>query len=111
MHVYPRPCPDDLVNSRRAFEANEPRDLFYRAATELVALAREGRTSLTLAEALAVLLQTWNKAYYRFYTHLRQLRLSFRRKSFGDGPGIAPERKSWCHVNADKCLKCPGFAV
>ena len=25
-------------------------------------------------------------------THLRQLRLGFRRKSFGDGPGIAPGR-------------------
>jgi len=25
-------------------------------------------------------------------THLRQLRLGFRRNSFGDGPGIVPER-------------------
>src|SRR6056297_1692717 len=30
----------------------------------------------------------------RLQAHLRQLRLGFRRKSFGDGPGIAPERKS-----------------
>lgn len=27
-----------------------------------------------------------------YLTHLRQLRLGFRRKSFGDGPGITPER-------------------
>jgi hypothetical protein len=52
--------------ARDAFEANEPRGLFYRAATELVGLALRGETSLTVAEALAVLLQTWNGAYYRY---------------------------------------------
>jgi hypothetical protein len=57
----------DLKKARRAFEANEPRDLFYRAATELVRLALQRRTSLTVAEALAVLLQTWNKAYYQYH--------------------------------------------
>src|SRR5215475_10918937 len=56
----------DVKAARNSFEANEPRDLFYRAATELVDLALRGATSLTVAEALAVLLQTWNKAYYRF---------------------------------------------
>jgi len=48
------------------FQKNEPRDLFYRAATELIALARDHKSSLDLAEALAVLLQTWNRQYYRF---------------------------------------------
>lgn len=52
--------------ARDAFEANEPRDLFYRAATELVDLASKGSTSLSVAEALAVLLQTWNKSYYQY---------------------------------------------
>ncbi len=33
---------------------------------ELVDLAMRGETSLSLAEALAVLLQTWNRAFYRF---------------------------------------------
>jgi len=56
----------DLNEARDWFEKNEPRGLFYRAATELVSLALEGRTSLSLCEALAVLLQTWNRAYYRF---------------------------------------------
>lgn len=56
----------DVKNARKAFETNEPRDLFYRAATELVDLALRHSTSLTVAEALAVLLQTWNKAYYQF---------------------------------------------
>ena len=57
---------NELKKARKAFEANEPRNLFYRAATELVDLALQGATSLTVAEALAVLLQTWNKAYYQY---------------------------------------------
>jgi hypothetical protein len=56
-----------LQAARVAFEADEPRDLFYRAATELVDLALRGATSLTVAEAVAVLLQTWNKAYYQYH--------------------------------------------
>ena len=56
----------ELESAREVFEANEPRDLFYRAATELVRLALHGKTNLSLAEALAVLLQTWNQAFYRF---------------------------------------------
>jgi len=60
------PTLQDLRAARDAFEANEPRDLFYRAATELVVLALQGATSLSIAKALAVLLQTWNRAYYQF---------------------------------------------
>lgn len=56
----------ELEVAREAFEGSEPRDLFYRAATELVGLALRGQTSLSVTEALAVLLQTWNSAYYRF---------------------------------------------
>jgi hypothetical protein len=58
---------DELLAAHAAFEANEPRDLFYRAATELVDLAIRGQTKLTLVEAIAVLLQTWNISYYRFH--------------------------------------------
>ena len=58
--------PSQLQAARAALEAHEPRDLFYRAATELVDLALKQATSLTVAEALAVLLRTWNMAYYRF---------------------------------------------
>lgn len=57
---------DQLDRARKSFEEYEPRDLFYRAATELVGLALDRKTSLTVAEALAVLLQTWNAQYYRF---------------------------------------------
>jgi hypothetical protein len=56
-----------IKHAHSVFLWNEPRDLFYRAATELIALARNGKTSLTIGEALAVLLQTWNSAYYRFH--------------------------------------------
>jgi hypothetical protein len=36
--------------------------VFYRAATYLV-----GQAPLTVPEALAVLLQTWNRAYYQYH--------------------------------------------
>lgn len=62
----PLPTVDELQKARIMFENYEPRDLFYRAATELVDLALAHQTSLTVAEALAVLLQTWNAQYYRF---------------------------------------------
>jgi hypothetical protein len=58
--------PAEVAAARAAFEENEPRDLFYRAATELVDLALRGACALSVAEALAVLLQTWNREYYRF---------------------------------------------
>ncbi len=60
------PTVDELKAARKAFEESEPRDLFYRAATELVGLALQGKTTLSVPEALAVLLQTWNRAFYRF---------------------------------------------
>jgi hypothetical protein len=57
----------DLKKAHSIFRTKEPRDLFYRAATELVRLALEdSNSSLPVADALAVLLQTWNSAYYRF---------------------------------------------
>lgn len=56
----------DAKAARKVFRRKEPRDLFYRAATELIRLVRRRPTSLTIGEALAVLLQTWNKDYYRF---------------------------------------------
>jgi hypothetical protein len=61
------PTVQELETARVAFEQNEPRDLFYRAATELVDLAIQQATSLNLAEALAVLLQTWNRAFYQYH--------------------------------------------
>ena len=60
------PTIDQLNESAKLYEEYEPRDLFYRAATELVELVFKNRTSLTLEEALAVLLQTWNRSYCQY---------------------------------------------
>ena len=64
-----KPCTptiQELQAARQVYESIEPRDLFYRVATELVDLALRGAISLSVAESLAVLLQTWNKAFYRY---------------------------------------------
>jgi len=66
MPIDKAPSIEDLQKARKVFLKNEPRDLFYRIATELIELAINGKTEVTLSEALAVLLQTWNRAYYQF---------------------------------------------
>ena len=66
----PTPAPEDIARAREVFERREPRDLFYRAATALVDLALSGKVELRPAEAIAVLLRTWNASYYRFHPGL-----------------------------------------
>jgi len=44
---------EELKKARIRFEENEPRDLFYHAATELADLAIRGVPHLTLAEAVS----------------------------------------------------------
>jgi hypothetical protein len=77
-HEHHTPSQAELDAARHAFEQHEPRDLFYRAATELVELALREQTKLTVVEAIAVLLQTWNRSYYRFHgkptlEHIQQI--------------------------------------
>jgi hypothetical protein len=60
------PSVEDVNSARREFVRREPRYLFYRVATELIALSLKEATTISLAEALCVLLQTWNRNYYRF---------------------------------------------
>ncbi len=60
------PTAEELSAARTEFKRVEPRALFYRAAGELVESAWRGQSSLSLAEAVAVLLQTWNKAFYQY---------------------------------------------
>ena len=64
--ALPQPTTTDLEIAHAVFESEEPRDVFYKAATELVDAAIRGTSRLTLAEAIAVLLQTWNRPYYQF---------------------------------------------
>lgn len=84
--------PADLTRGHAAFEKNEPRDLFYRAATALVsfALAETATTNtFPVADALAVLLQTWNVSFYRFK------RKTFdRAKHFMDIEGLISTNRS-----------------
>ena len=61
-----RPSWRDLEKARIAFEENEPRDLFYRVATTLIEQAIEGNLDISITDAVAVLLQTLNRSYYRF---------------------------------------------
>lgn len=56
----------EITMAHTIFLKKEVRDLFYRVAMDYVSRAIEGQTELTLAEALSVLLLTWNSAYYRF---------------------------------------------
>ncbi len=66
MQINKCPSIKDLKKARKVFLKNEPRDLFYKVATELIKLSIKERTNVTLSEALAVLLQTWNRAYYQY---------------------------------------------
>jgi hypothetical protein len=72
------PTVREIDKARKAFQQREPRDLFYRVATELIDLSIRKVTTLSVPEALAVLLQTWNKNFYRFHDgfsekHLRKI--------------------------------------
>jgi hypothetical protein len=62
--LYPMPTAQDILKARKVFKEKEPRDLFYRVATEMMSLATQRKTQFSVSEALAVLLQTWNKRYY-----------------------------------------------
>lgn len=60
------PTNDEVVIAHNLFLQNEPRDLFYRTAIFLIELSINQNGELSIAEAISVLLQTWNKSYYRF---------------------------------------------
>jgi hypothetical protein len=59
-----RPVQADLKKAHRRFEQREPRDFIYRASTELVENVLAGTSDLTMGQAIAVLLQIWNRVYY-----------------------------------------------
>jgi hypothetical protein len=63
---------EQLRLAHQSFLQNEPRDLFYRAAIHLVEEAWNKQGALTLAEAVSVLLQTWNRQYYQFHPFTNQ---------------------------------------
>ncbi|MBI1831230.1 MAG: hypothetical protein HYR84_07260 [Planctomycetes bacterium] len=83
----------DLEASAAKFKSIEPRGLFYHAATTLVELAIEGNGKLKTAEALAVLLQTWNKAYYQYRPFTEQHFLDIERVIQEHWPALIEFRK------------------
>ncbi len=61
------PTMKSVEDARKRFIAGEPRNLFYLVATELIDLSSKKTTNkVSVAQALAVLLQTWNVSFYRF---------------------------------------------
>jgi len=117
MADFHTPTIQDIEEARKVFEEIDPRKLFYRAATELVELTISGKTSLTLAEAIAVLLQTWNRPFYRYRSfdsqhfsdidglikRYRKVLESFRQRSIGtlhyqDGEAVKKVFKSFEEV-------------
>jgi hypothetical protein len=60
----------------RRFREAEPRDLFYRVSTRLLELAAERDIGIDPAECLAMLLQTWNRDFYRFHGPFTDERLT-----------------------------------
>ena len=64
-----KPTVEDLAAAREIFEAAEPRDLFYKLSLYLMEQAEARCGPFSRAEALAVLLQTWNRSYYQRQRH------------------------------------------
>lgn len=56
----------DVSSARVEYETRVPGDLFYKVATSLVSIALDGNPRVSIAEAIALMLQTWNKQYYQY---------------------------------------------
>ncbi len=61
------PTYDEIVQAHNLFLQNEPRDLFYRLATNIIQFAINNVGLFSITEAVSVLLQTWNNNYYRYH--------------------------------------------
>lgn len=57
---------EDVRRAHQVFLQNEPRDLFYRAAVHLVQDAWNQQSPFTIAEAVSILLKTWNRPFYQY---------------------------------------------
>ncbi len=61
------PSVDDLEKAHKIFFEKEKRDVFYRAAILLMPLALSGQITLSAADVLEIVLQSWNSQFYRFH--------------------------------------------
>ncbi|MGD0020278.1 MAG: hypothetical protein ABSD62_13590 [Candidatus Limnocylindrales bacterium] len=83
-----KPTLVELRTAREVFEAVEPRDLFYRLSLYLMEQAEARRGPFSRAEALAVLLQTWNHSYYQ------RLGIAFDAAHFAAIEGLLAEHEA-----------------
>jgi hypothetical protein len=60
------PTKRQLDLARKKFVDLEPRDHFYKITRELICLSLKCKTSITLSEAIYVLLRKWNKDVFRY---------------------------------------------
>lgn len=88
------PSPDESRVAHAAFERIETGDIFYRIGLDLVHSVLAGRSDITLAQAVGLLLPTWNQAFYRYHPfdehHLAELAAlleSFPERVIGYKPG------------------------
>jgi len=61
------PTYQEIVQAHNLFLNYEPRDLFYRLATNLIQSALDQVGLFSITEAVSVLLQTWNNNHYRYH--------------------------------------------
>ncbi len=58
--------PEDLLRGSKLYEQHEPRDAMYRVASFLLSEGTWWGKHSNMADALTVLLLTWNSSFYRF---------------------------------------------
>ncbi len=60
------PSKDLLLRAHAVFFEKENRDVFYQAARVLLPKAMRGQVDISMDDVLGILLQTWNRQYYRY---------------------------------------------
>jgi hypothetical protein len=60
------PSDDEVREKRQIYADAEPRDLAYRVARHLIEEARTPGTEFSAGDGVAVLLMSWNAAFFRF---------------------------------------------
>ena len=61
------PSDEEVIEERRIYAAMEPRDLEYRVARHLIEASRKPDAAFSAGDGVAVLLMSWNAAFYRFH--------------------------------------------
>jgi hypothetical protein len=78
------PTAREVEDAQKKFVKERPRNLFYRSAMALLDLSRKPQPKVSVAEALSVLLETWNASFYRFRKNRRDQQRPFDDKDVLD---------------------------